>query len=58
MTITKNLKYLDLHYSSEKRILIISGDNKYVKGEIIISGRYLYSLFVFIARIFRIRRTK
>lgn len=46
----KNLKFINLKYLPDKRLLIISGDNKYVNGEIVISYRYLNSVFCFISR--------
>jgi hypothetical protein len=49
----KKLKYINLSYSPEDKELRIFGDNKFVNGEIFIKGVYLYSIFVFIARIFR-----
>lgn len=52
----KKLKYITLSYSKADRELRIFGDSKFVKGEIYIKGVYLYSLFVFIARIFRSRK--
>ena len=52
----KKLKYISLSWSRSDKELRIFGDNKFVNGEIYIKGIYLYSLFVFIARIFRSKK--
>ena len=52
----KKLKYLTISYDKDERELRIYGDNKYVNGEIYIKYMYLYSIFCFIARIFRSKR--
>lgn len=52
----KKLKYIYLGWDKDSKELRIYGDNKFVNGEIFIKGVYLYSLFVFIARIFRSKK--
>jgi hypothetical protein len=54
----KKLKYMNLSWSPQDRELRIFGDNKWVNGEIYIKGIYLYSIFVFITRIFRKKNVK
>lgn len=54
----KYLKYLNLKYDPELRRLELWGENKFVKGYISISYSYLYSILVFINRIFRKRKWK
>ena len=54
--ITNELKYISLTYNSQERKLYLKGDNKWVKGEISISYRYLYSVLVIILRVFRMRK--
>jgi len=54
----KRLKYITMRYFPETKELMIEGHNKYVEGQITISYLYLYSIFCFIARIFRRRRWK
>jgi len=56
--IEKKLKYISLFYDEDNRILTLSGDNKFVSGVISIKYCYLYSVLVFINRIFRMRRKK
>ena len=52
----KKLKYITLRYNPKTRSLYIGGNNKFVSGSIVIGYIYLYSVFCFIARIFRKRR--
>lgn len=52
----KKLKYIYLGWDNDNKELRIFGDNKFVNGEIYIKGIYLYSVFCFIARIFRKRK--
>jgi hypothetical protein len=52
----RKLKYMTISWSIQDKELRIYGDNKFVKGEIFVKGIYLYSIFVFIARIFRKRK--
>lgn len=58
MILKKELKYITLVYDSDSRTLVLVGKGKEVIGRIGISYRYLYSLIVFINRIFRRRRWK
>jgi len=53
---TKKLKYIELSWNDD--VLRIFGNNNYVKGDIFVKRNYLYSIFVFIARIFRSKRSK
>lgn len=54
--ISKELKFMTLIYDPEGRILYLQGDNRWVMGNIAISWRCFYSVFCFIARIFRMKR--
>ena len=52
----RKLKFLTLAFDKETRLLCLKGNNRFVKGEITISYFYLYSVLVFINRIFRIKK--
>ena len=54
--VVKKLKYIELSWNPEIKKLYLIGHNKFVEGEIMISYFYLYSIFCFISRIFRMRK--
>jgi len=54
--IAKDLKFINLIYTPENKTLRLYGDNKFVKGEIFIRYQYLYTVFCFISRVFRLKK--
>ena len=56
--VVRTLKYILLSFNEEEKTLRIYGNNKFVMGEIFIRYNYLYTVLVFIMRIFRRRIRK
>jgi len=54
----RELKFIKFNFNESSRTLKISGNNDFVKGEIVISKRYFFSLESFLNRIFRKLGTK